>query len=105
MVKKQALKDRKGGKVKGKGKGRKPRTCFECGAADHIAAACPQRAARVAAGGPERLDKADDFVGASKGGGKKGGKTSKGEQGKREQVEKPTRKSKKAKGKGNTSKP
>ena len=37
--------------------GKKGRTCYDCGAEDHIAAECPQRKARVAAGGPERLPK------------------------------------------------
>ena len=45
-------------KDKGKGsegKGGKGRKCFECDSENHIAANCPKRAARVAAGGPERL--------------------------------------------------
>ena len=55
MVKNVELKRSKGG---GKGpKGARPhRKCYECDAEDHIALNCPIRAARVAAGGPERLD-------------------------------------------------
>ena len=73
-------------KGKGKGKG-KPRACFECNSESHIARDCPQRAARVAAGGPERLPRTDsemtDAGGkgkSTKGGGKgegKGGKSGK----------------------------
>ena len=78
LVKKGILKT----KGKGKGKGQKSkRTCYDCGADDHLAAACPVRAARVAAGGPERLDKPDVQMGS--GGGKKGaGKAMKGGKGK-----------------------
>ena len=47
----------KGGKGKdGKGTG-KERRCFECDGTDHLAAECPVRKSRVAAGGPERLPK------------------------------------------------
>ena len=41
-----------GGKI-----GKKGRTWYDCGSEEHIAAECPQRKARVAAGGPERLPK------------------------------------------------
>ena len=69
---------KKGGKGGGKGEkggGKKggPRACFECGAEDHLANACPVRLERVAAGGPERLPK-DDAMKGKKGGGGKGGK-------------------------------
>ena len=65
----------------GRGKAcKKGRTCFECRAVDHIAAARPVRTSRVAAGGLERLDKPDDPMGGSKDDGKKGGK--KGDKGK-----------------------
>ena len=50
------LKAKKG---KGKGKG-KPRVCYECDSESHIARDCPVRAARVAAGGPERPPKNSD---------------------------------------------
>ena len=66
----------KGGKG---GKERGPRKCFECESTDHIAAACPVRAARVAKGGPERLDKPDVEMKGDKGKGKGGkGKDGKG---------------------------
>ena len=69
----------KGGKGGGKGEkggGKKggPRACFECGAEDHLANACPVRLERVAAGGPERLPKDDAMKGDKKGGGGKGDK-------------------------------
>ena len=44
LVKKQNLKNKKGSK--GKGGCKKGRTCFECGAEGHIAAACLVRVAR-----------------------------------------------------------
>ena len=70
MVRNAHLKKTKGG-GKGDGKARPPRRCFECDAEDHIGANCPIRAARVAAGGPERLD--DPMgLGKAKGKGKKG---------------------------------
>ena len=48
-------------KVKqGKGKGKGPRRCFECNSEEHIASNCLVRAARVAAGGPERLPREAD---------------------------------------------
>ena len=75
IVKKNFLKNKNGCK-KGKGKGR---TCYKCGSTGHIAAACPDRAARVAAGGPERLDRPDLPMKGAKGAGKKGCK--KGEKG------------------------
>ena len=57
------------------GDARPPRACYDCGSQDHLAKDCPVRAARVAAGGPERLD-------GSKGGkGGKGGKNGKGGKG------------------------
>ena len=73
LVKKDFLKNKKGGKAgrKGDSKGG-PKTCFECGAEGHICAECPVRTARVAAGGFERLDKPDDAMKGIKGGGKKG---------------------------------
>ena len=55
MVKNIKLKKGKGGGKGPKG-ARPPRKCYECDADDHIAANCPIRAARVAAGGPEGLD-------------------------------------------------
>ena len=55
MVRNAHLKKSKGG-GKGGGKDRPLRKCYECDALDHIGANCPIRAARVAAGGPERLD-------------------------------------------------
>ena len=55
IVKNAHLKKQKGA-GKGSGKDRPPRKCYECDSPDHIAANCLQRAARVAAGGPERLD-------------------------------------------------
>ena len=55
MVRNSHLKKSKGA-GKGSGKDRPPRKCYECDSPDHIAANCVQRAARVAAGGPERLD-------------------------------------------------
>ena len=62
-VVKKGLKEKKSGKSGGKkgnkgGKGGKkggPPACFESGAEDHLANACPVRLERVAAGGPERL--------------------------------------------------
>ena len=69
------VKNLKAKKGKGKGKG-KPRTCFECDSESHIARDCPVRAARVAAGGPERLPRNPD-VEMSNAGGK--GKGTKGE--------------------------
>ena len=82
IVRKTHLKKQKGtGKGKGGPKG--ARKCYECDGEGHIAADCPVRAERVAAGGPERLD--DPMgVGKSKGKGKnktdkdKKGETSKG---------------------------
>ena len=73
----------KGGKD---GKGAKVRKCFECESEDHIAANCPVRAARVAAGGPERLPKDEDVAMGGKAGkagkgGKAGGKGGKGGKG------------------------
>ena len=89
-VVKKGLKDKNGNKGGGKrgdkcgkgcGKGEKrggkkggPRACFECGAEDHLANACPVRLERVAAGGPERLPRDDAMKGGKKGGGGKGGK-------------------------------
>ena len=81
IVRKTHLKKQKGtGKGKGGSKG--PRKCYECDGEGHIAADCPVRAERVAAGGPERLD--DPMgVGKSKGKGKnKTDKDKKGETGK-----------------------
>ena len=71
MVRNSHLKKTKGA-GKGSGKDRPPRKCYECDSPDHIATNCPQRAARVAAGGPERLD---DPMGLK--GGKAKGKTGK----------------------------
>ena len=65
---------KKGGKGKGKGGKGGPRTCFECGAENHIAAAYPVRIVRFAAGGPERLDKQDDPMKGGKGNDKGNGK-------------------------------
>ena len=48
------------GKDKGKGKAR---TCHECGAEDHLAAACPIRKLRVEQGEPERFDTPDVQMG------------------------------------------
>ena len=66
---------------KGKGKGKGPRRGYECDSEEHIALNCPIRAARVAAGGPERLPRdADKVMGVpggkptSKGGTKGAGK-------------------------------
>ena len=85
LVKNSRLKKVKGDKTgKSGGKGKGPRRCFECDAEGHIAAECPIRIARVAAGGPERIDDPmkggkgkgkDKKVKAVKGGGKgeKGG--------------------------------
>ena len=84
-VVKKGLKEKKNGKGAGKkgdkggkGGGKKggPRVCFECGAEDHLANACPVRIERVAAGGPERLPKDDPMTGGKKGGGGKGDKGS-----------------------------
>ena len=72
IVKNAHLKRTKGA-GKGSGKDRGTRKCFECDSPDHIAAECPKRIARVAAGGPERLD---DPMGI-KGKGKKGKKADK----------------------------
>ena len=52
-------------KGKGTGKGA-PRACYECGAEDHIAAACPVRKEQVEAGGPERLPAGDVQMGGGK---------------------------------------
>ena len=70
------------GKGKGKSKGQKAkRTCYECGSEEHLADKCKIRIDRVAAGGPERLDKPDAQMGS--GGSKKGaGKAEKGGKGK-----------------------
>ena len=53
---------KKGGTPKGAGKGggggkgdHSTKECYECGKTGHIGADCPERKARVAAGGPERL--------------------------------------------------
>jgi hypothetical protein len=72
IVKKIHLKKQKGiGKGKTGPKG--PRKCYECDGEGHIAAECPVRAERVAAGGPERLD---DPMGINKAKGKgQGGKS------------------------------
>ena len=70
MVRNAHLK-KSNGKGKGKGKSKAPRKCYECDGEGHIAAECRQRAARVAQGGPERLD--DPMgLGKAKGKGKKG---------------------------------
>ena len=70
IVKKTHLKKQKGtGKGKGGSKGL--RKCYECDGEGHIAADCPVRAERVAAGGPERLD---DPMGINKAKGKGKGK-------------------------------
>ena len=69
------MKEKKGGKGAGKkgdkggkGGGKKggPRVCFECGAEDHLANACPVRFERVAAGGPERVPKDNPMKGCKK---------------------------------------
>ena len=76
IVKNAHLKKTKGA-GKGSGKDRPRRKCYECDSPDHIGANCPIRAARVAAGGPERLD--DPMGGKSKRKkGKKAEKTDKG---------------------------
>ena len=59
---------------KGKGKGKGPRKCFECESPDHIASACPVRAARMAAGGPERLPRNPDVEMNNAGGKGRGAK-------------------------------
>ena len=69
------VKNLKAKKGKGKGKG-KARSCYECDSECHIARDCPVRAARVAAGGPERLPRSPD-VEMNNAGGK--GKGTKGE--------------------------
>ena len=70
MVRNAHLKKTKGG-GKGNGKSKPLRKCYECDGEGHIASECLQRAARVAAGGPERLD--DPMgLGKAKGKGKKG---------------------------------
>ena len=78
MIKNAHLKRGKGGGKGGKG-ARPLRKCYECDAEGHIAADCLQRAARVAAGGPERLD---DPMGQDCGKAKgKNGKKGKGDKG------------------------
>ena len=78
MVKNTHVKRSKGGGKGGKG-ARPPRKCYECDAESHIAADCFQSAARVAAGGPERLD---DPMGQAGGKAKgKNGKKGKGDKG------------------------
>ena len=70
MVRNAHLKKTKGG-GKGNGKSKPLRKCYECDGEGHIASECLQRAERVAAGGPERLD--DPMgLGKAKGKGKKG---------------------------------
>ena len=65
---------------KGKGKDIGLRKCFECDSDSHIAAECPERVARVAAGGPERLPKGDSPMGdGSSKGSPKGKRGVKGE--------------------------
>ena len=59
---------------KGKGKGKGLRKCFECESPDHIASACPVRATRVAAGGPERLPRNPDVEMNNAGGKGRGAK-------------------------------
>ena len=71
MVKSAHLKKTKGCGKGGKGGPKPLRKCYECDSEGHIAAECLQRAARVAAGGLERLD--DPMgLGKAKGKGKKG---------------------------------
>ena len=60
MVKRMSMKNKTCGKAKSKGGKGWPRTCLECRAEDHIAAPCPFRTQRVAAGGLERQGKQDD---------------------------------------------
>ena len=79
IVKNAHLKKQKGA-GKGSGKDRLPRKCHECDSPDHIATNCLQRAARVAAGGPERLDDPMGLAGG-KAKGKAGGKKGKGNKG------------------------
>ena len=67
------VKNLKAKKGKGKGKG-KPRACFECDSESHIARDCPVRAARVAAGGPERVPRNPDVEMNNAGGNGKGAK-------------------------------
>ena len=71
-MKKENLKTKKGGKGKGKAEKGGPRTCFECGSEEHIAAGCLVRAIRSEAGGPERLDRPDDPMKGGKSGGTNG---------------------------------
>ena len=75
MVRNAHLKKTKGG-GKGNGKSKRLRKCYECDGESHIASECLQRATRVAAGGPERLD---DPMGLGKA--KRKGKKGKGDKG------------------------
>ena len=63
---------------KGHGKGKGKRVCYECDSESHIARECPVRAARVAAGGPEKFPRDPDTEMGNAGGKGNKGKGAKG---------------------------
>ena len=71
LVKNKFEKKPKGAGKNSGGPGKGPadssgKTCYDCGEVGHVGADCPQRKARVAAGGPERLPRDDSKGGKSR---------------------------------------